>query len=144
MPSKNKSGAHDDDVFPMALADRRHATLGLVLSVTFRFEAVLDTEKLRKALGVLVETGGWRKLGARARSWVRLDNPKCRPNTNVVIIYRSGMSRASLPQTDQVSFSRQQHMAAGSWTIPHTRLWYLMLLPSLHPPSQSIDIYLKT
>ncbi|GAB1194116.1 hypothetical protein APSETT444_003357 [Aspergillus pseudonomiae] len=56
-----------DTIIPFHYWDDDHHTRGLSFDVTFRFDDILDPEKLRRALSRLLELGGWRKLGARIR-----------------------------------------------------------------------------
>jgi len=54
-----------DTIIPFHYWDDDHHTRGLSFDITFRFDDVLDHEKLRRALFRLLEIGDWRKLGAR-------------------------------------------------------------------------------
>lgn len=56
-----------DDVVPLPFFDDTDVFRRIILNVTFRFDDVLDHEKLRVALTRLLEIGDWRKLGARLR-----------------------------------------------------------------------------
>ncbi|EAW13628.1 acetyltransferase sphE [Aspergillus clavatus NRRL 1] len=56
-----------DTIIPFHYWDDDHHTRGLSFDVTFRFDDVLDPQKLRRALSRLLELGNWRKLGARTR-----------------------------------------------------------------------------
>ncbi|KAH8690015.1 putative LysR family regulatory protein [Talaromyces proteolyticus] len=56
-----------DQVIPFRFADDFPYTRGLCLDIHFRFDDVLDPEKLRDALERLLQKDGWRKLGARLR-----------------------------------------------------------------------------
>ncbi|KAK2612082.1 hypothetical protein QQS21_001931 [Conoideocrella luteorostrata] len=56
-----------DEVVPMHLFDNNSMMRSYDLFWTFRFEEVLDAEKLGSSLTHLVETGDWRKLGGRWR-----------------------------------------------------------------------------
>ncbi|KAE8413502.1 hypothetical protein BDV36DRAFT_268182 [Aspergillus pseudocaelatus] len=56
-----------DTIIPFHYWDDDHHTRGLSFDVTFRFDDILDPEKLRGALSRLLELGDWRKLGARIR-----------------------------------------------------------------------------
>lgn len=56
-----------DTIIPFHYWDDDHHTRGLSFDATFRFDDVLDHEKLRRALFRLLEVGEWRKLGARIR-----------------------------------------------------------------------------
>ncbi|KAJ9207338.1 hypothetical protein DTO164E3_612 [Paecilomyces variotii] len=56
-----------DTVIPFHYWDDDPHTRGLSFDITFRFDDVLDHEKLRASLARLLEIGNWRKLGARIR-----------------------------------------------------------------------------
>jgi hypothetical protein len=56
-----------DTIVPFHFYDNVKHTNGLCFDFTFRFDDVLDGEKLRVALLRLLEIGGWQKLGARIR-----------------------------------------------------------------------------
>lgn len=61
-----------DLIIPFHYWDDIPTTRSLCLDYTFRFDDVLDAEKIRAALDRLLEIGDWRKLGARLRRNVRL------------------------------------------------------------------------
>ncbi|KAL8376836.1 hypothetical protein RB595_007794 [Gaeumannomyces hyphopodioides] len=56
-----------DTIIPFHYYDDSKHTNGLCFDFTFRFDDVLDADKLRAALSRLLELGDWRKLGARIR-----------------------------------------------------------------------------
>lgn len=56
-----------DTVIPLHPLDVLPHTRAISLDFTFRFDDVLDIEKLRAALARLLEIGDWRKLGGRIR-----------------------------------------------------------------------------
>ncbi|KAG5932552.1 hypothetical protein E4U53_001270 [Claviceps sorghi] len=56
-----------DTIIPFHFYDDTKNTRGLCFDLTFRFDDVLDPERLRVALSRLLELGDWRKLGARIR-----------------------------------------------------------------------------
>ncbi|OOQ85454.1 putative LysR family regulatory protein [Penicillium brasilianum] len=56
-----------DTILPFHYWDDDHHTRGLSFDITFRFDDVLEHEKLRISLSRLLEIGDWRKLGARIR-----------------------------------------------------------------------------
>lgn len=56
-----------DRVIPFRFNDDHVYTRGLCLDISLRFDDVLDPEKLREALDILLNKDGWRKLGARLR-----------------------------------------------------------------------------
>lgn len=55
----------NDTIIPFHFWDDVPYTRGICLNVTLRFEEVLGTAKLQDSLERLLETGDWRKLGAR-------------------------------------------------------------------------------
>ncbi|KAM0392037.1 hypothetical protein ACHAQC_006850 [Fusarium culmorum] len=57
----------DDDVYPAMLLDDTKAQRDMILHWTFHFNDVLDAEKLRTSLAMLIDIGDWRKLGGRYR-----------------------------------------------------------------------------
>lgn len=59
-----------DDIIPVHLFDDSAAARGIVLVWTFRFEDVLNPDKLYHALSSLFEMDGWRRLGGRFRQRV--------------------------------------------------------------------------
>ncbi|WZH46926.1 hypothetical protein QYS62_008053 [Fusarium acuminatum] len=63
MPETVKS----DDVIPVHLFDDSAAARGIVLVWTFRFEDILNPQKLRDALSELFGMDGWRRLSGRFR-----------------------------------------------------------------------------
>ncbi|CAH0051352.1 unnamed protein product [Clonostachys solani] len=56
-----------DEIFPLYFLDNLQAGRVLVLSETFKFNDVLDPEKLHDGLKKLIQLGDWRKLGGRLR-----------------------------------------------------------------------------
>lgn len=56
-----------DTIIPFHYWDDDHHTRGLSFDIVFRFDDILDHDKLRRALSRLLEIGDWRKLGARIR-----------------------------------------------------------------------------
>lgn len=60
-----------DDVIPVHLFDDSTAARGIVLVWTFRFEDVMNPQKLCDALSELFGMSGWRRLGGRFRMKVR-------------------------------------------------------------------------
>jgi hypothetical protein len=59
-----------DEVFPLYFLDNLQAGRLLVLSETFKFNDVLDPEKLHDGLIKLIQFRDWRKLGGRLRKKV--------------------------------------------------------------------------
>jgi hypothetical protein len=66
MPDTVKS----DDVIPVHLFDDSAAARGIVLVWTFRFEDILNPQKLHDALSELFGMDGWRRLSGRFRMQV--------------------------------------------------------------------------
>lgn len=60
----------NDTVVPLRRFDDNDITRGSLLYITLEFEAVLDTDRIRRGLHTLVAHGDWRKLGARLRKAV--------------------------------------------------------------------------
>jgi hypothetical protein len=56
-----------DIIVPFHTFDSSPYLRTLILNFTYRFDDVLDAEKLRTSLERLLEIGDWRKLGARVR-----------------------------------------------------------------------------
>lgn len=65
-----------DEVFPVHPLDQAGIVRSSVISYTFRYDDVLDADKLRSSLVSLLEIEGWRKFGGR----LRLD-VSCQPQT---------------------------------------------------------------
>ena len=60
-----------DTIVPLHFFDDQPIFRAIVLNFSFRFDDVLDPEKLRTSLTRLIECGTWKKLGARLRQSVR-------------------------------------------------------------------------
>ncbi|KFA50678.1 hypothetical protein S40293_04888 [Stachybotrys chartarum IBT 40293] len=61
---------HDNfsyDVYPLHLLDQWVDARSFIMNYTFRYDQVLDANKLHASLVQLVEKEGWRKLGGRLR-----------------------------------------------------------------------------
>jgi hypothetical protein len=56
-----------DEVFPVHLFDDSAAARGIFAVWQFKFDDVLDPDKLNEALSQLFQMDGWRKLGGRFR-----------------------------------------------------------------------------
>ena len=54
-----------DEVLPVHLFDDTSSLREIVMVWTFRFDEVLDPEKLNEALSRLFQMEGWRRLGGR-------------------------------------------------------------------------------
>jgi hypothetical protein len=64
-----------DEVVPLHPFDDTKTLSEYTLVWTFRFDEVLDADKLGQTLSQLFQMEGWRKLGGRLRKGVR--NPPC-------------------------------------------------------------------
>lgn len=60
-------GSNGDIVYPVHMLDDTKGCRDYFVAMTFRFNAVLDAEKLRDSLSRLLEMGDWRKLGGRLK-----------------------------------------------------------------------------
>lgn len=67
-----------DEVVPVHIFDDTSALRPIVLVWLFRFDEVLDPDKLNDALSRLFQMDGWRKLGGRFRRRVRTYRPHWR------------------------------------------------------------------
>ena len=69
-----------DEVFKVSFRDNDDVPRGLMMGWMMQFNCVLDGDKLRDSLVKLINTGDWRKLGARCRldekGWLELHIPK--------------------------------------------------------------------
>jgi hypothetical protein len=66
--SKQKPATVPTDlIVPLHFWDKQQYIRAFCMDLSFRFDDVLDAEKLRAALSRLLEIGEWRKLGARIR-----------------------------------------------------------------------------
>jgi hypothetical protein len=59
-----------DTVIPFHTLDGHAVVQAMVLEFAYRFDDVLEYERLRNSLERLLEIGDWRKLGARIRKKV--------------------------------------------------------------------------
>jgi hypothetical protein len=78
-----------DTVVPFHTFDSSPYLRTLILNFTYRFDDVLDVDKLRTSLERLYEIGDWRKLGARVRLNVGHQR-KLRFGSMVVLINLAG------------------------------------------------------
>jgi len=60
-----------DDIIPVHLFDDSAAARGIVLVWTYKFDDVLDPDKLHVALSQLFQMEGWRRFSGRFRYRVR-------------------------------------------------------------------------
>lgn len=56
-----------DEIAPVHLFDDTGTMRGFTLMWTFKFDEVLDADKLGSSLSELFQMEGWRKLGGRIR-----------------------------------------------------------------------------
>lgn len=55
------------EVFPIHFIDQAAIVRDSIISYTFRYSHVLEAQKLRDSLAILLASSGWRKLGGRLR-----------------------------------------------------------------------------
>lgn len=84
--SRDTQHANDDDIYPVHMLDDTEGTRNYMVGQTFKFNDVLDAEKLHASLSRLLEIGDWRKLGGRLRFKVwtsprRIDTLSCKSTT---------------------------------------------------------------
>lgn len=56
-----------DEVIPVHLFDDSAAARGIVIVSTYKFDEVLDSDKLYRSLSQLFQMPGWRRFGGRFR-----------------------------------------------------------------------------
>lgn len=61
----------EPDVYPVHMLDDSGTNRPLTLTWMFRFNDMLDAEKLRDSLTTLLEIGDWKKLSGRIKRKVR-------------------------------------------------------------------------
>ena len=61
-----------DTVIPLNAADDTDVLRSVCVVLSYRFDDVLDPEKLRRSFERLLDRPGWRKIGGRLRLNVRL------------------------------------------------------------------------
>lgn len=66
-PEKTPAQADGSTVYPVHMLDDTKGCRAYMVSQTFRFDDVLDAEKLRGSLTRLLEIGDWKKLAGRLR-----------------------------------------------------------------------------
>lgn len=66
-----KMGSNGDIVYPLHMLDDTKGCRDYFVALTFRFNDVLDAEKLGASLSRLLEIGDWKKLGGRLQLNVR-------------------------------------------------------------------------
>jgi hypothetical protein len=74
-----------DTIVPLHSNDDSKSSRACVFDVLFKFDDVLDPEKLHGSLRDLLAREGWRKLGARLRLNVIYVKDYLQRNTNLVI-----------------------------------------------------------
>ncbi|KAI0410410.1 hypothetical protein F5X98DRAFT_368818 [Xylaria grammica] len=57
-----------DDIYPVHFIDQAAILRSSLVSYTFRYDRVLDAQKLLGSLAKLIDSGDWRKLGGRLRN----------------------------------------------------------------------------
>ncbi|KAH8797945.1 hypothetical protein F5884DRAFT_145506 [Xylogone sp. PMI_703] len=85
-----------DEILPVHFFDDTANLHGIVMVWTFRFDEVLDPEKLNEALCILFEKEGWRRLGGRWRQ---------RPDGKLEIHVPKSFTKERQP----VHFTKQHH-----------------------------------
>jgi hypothetical protein len=102
-----------DTIVPFHFYDDAKHTNGLCFDFTFRFDDVLDGEKLRVALSRLLEIGGWRKLGARIRrddaGTLQYHVPKCYDDERPAFAYSTAKFEIAVDKHPQASRLAQPH-----------------------------------
>lgn len=66
-----------DEVAPVHLFDDTATLRGITMMWTFKFDEVLDADKLGHSLSELFQMEGWRKLGGRLRRRVNSGSLFC-------------------------------------------------------------------
>lgn len=69
---KSPTPSDGSKVYPLHMLDDTKGCREYMIALTFRFDDVLDAEKLRASLSRLLEIGDWRKLGGRLRKNARV------------------------------------------------------------------------
>ena len=67
---------NDYEVYPTGRIDNALSIKPMILSLTLRFNDVLDADKLHSSLCTLLATGDWRRLGGRLRSPAKEETSK--------------------------------------------------------------------
>lgn len=60
-----------DEILPLNAADDSAVLRTVVVVLSYRFDDVLDPQKLKSSYEKLLDRPGWRKIGARLRLNVR-------------------------------------------------------------------------
>jgi len=70
-PSQSLAAMSDhDEVVPFRFWDEQETMRKIVMEFTYRFDDILDVQKLKSSLEKLLEIGEWRGLGARFKKSV--------------------------------------------------------------------------
>lgn len=69
--SRQIEQVNTDEIFPVHFIDQAGLIRASIISYTFRYNDVLDPEKLHDSLVKLLGIGDWRKFGGRLRLDVR-------------------------------------------------------------------------
>jgi hypothetical protein len=70
--SMGPSMLESDEIFPVHFIDQAGIIRSSIINYTFRYNDVLDANKLHNSLNQLLHMGEWRKLGGRLRLNVRI------------------------------------------------------------------------
>lgn len=62
-----ESPGQSDEIYPVHFIDQAAIVRSSVISYSFRYEHVLDPQRLRESLSALLSSGDWRKLAGRLR-----------------------------------------------------------------------------
>lgn len=77
----------DHDVYPVHLLDNATDYRNLFMSYLFRFNDVLDSDKLADSLTKLLRIGHWRKLSGRLRlkvgNFITFQSSPCKGKTQI-------------------------------------------------------------
>jgi hypothetical protein len=102
-----------DTIIPFHDYDDTDTTNGLSFDFTFRFDDLLDDERLRVALSRLLELGDWRKLGARIRrndaGALEYHVPKCFDDKRPGFAYSTATFDVAVDEHPQASRLAQPH-----------------------------------
>ena len=108
--SKVRSPAIDpitgDTVLPLRLWDSNFVFPKLIVNVTFRYNDVLDTQKLRQSLDRLVTIGSWHQIGSRYKKNVSLSvvilKLRCQDLVHGLLIISTGKGKHRASYTSDV------------------------------------------
>jgi hypothetical protein len=116
--SRNMETAHEnDEVIPARFWDTNDVFQKLVMEFTYRFDDVLDAEKLKSSLERLLEIGEWKNLGARFKK--NVGSVKAGDVVHLTVTDKIGRQR----QAASNSTSRLNTMKRDPASSGHTRHW---------------------